>query len=166
MLAAMVFATVIIVVALRSRRSTADLTEESRYIYNEVPGIIHTFTFSALRSPPVGTIQMNSLSLEDPHEYEDISEYNEAVGVVGTSPAIPEEEFSITPCSAYTPTTTRSVPMETELGYGEVRAPTGTQVQEQARVGPEVSGEEPPQGQRSTNVSEHQTSEAEYEGTV
>ena len=122
--------------------------------------------FSAIRSPPVGVIQMNPLSLEEPHEYEDISKYSEAKGVVGTSPAIPEGGFSITPCPAYMPTTTRSAPMETEPAYDEVRVPSGTPVQGQARVGPEyevVSGEEPPQGQRSANVSEHQTSEAEYE---
>ena len=105
-------------------------------------------------------IQMNPLSLEEPHEYEDISKYSEAKGVVGTSPAIPEGGFSITPCPAYMPTTTRSAPMETEPAYDEVRVPSGTPVQGQARVAPVVSGEEPPQDQRS---AEHQTSEAEYE---
>jgi hypothetical protein len=75
-------------------------------------------------------VQLNPLAPEDPHQYEDISKYSDALGKLPPVPEGSTGEFSVTPCPAYMPTTRSAAPLEAEY------EPAGGSVQGQGSLAP------------------------------
>jgi hypothetical protein len=87
-----------------------------------------------IRFSPVDVVQLNPLAPEDPHQYEDISKYSDALAKLPPVPEGSAGEFSVTPCSAYIPTTRSAAHLEAE--YEQVSVPAGGSVQGQGSLAP------------------------------